>query len=438
MNWWRYPSSQTKGNRISHKLFKKLIIQRYILTISLLIVTVFYSIFIIKSTEFQVSPLISKYGQRKQTIYFIPGAELNCSWQLNYVCRFWFYLRCIVFGKFKNLVVVKGNQSSARLIGQTVQKDDIIIFTWRSPIHRLEPPVLSELNRELKRKAYYKSVRIGVFHFANEVNRRNWPWYKNLDFVLRNYWIDEHLPSNVQYIPLGPQFPQICKPSMPEYNEQFKGIFTDTTNKKPKCTCGSLKVKRASERAYLWSFFGSLRNNRSSLVDAVQKSKALKNRGFLLVARKFGGDGVYGSKNALENPKTKYLQIIGESSFVFAPCGNVMETHRIYEAIILGALPVIENCQPEVAGFFPFPSLIVSGGVQGMIDFVARYSKMPKEMDLIQQELHLWWTNYVESIARNVSSVIFSLPETEGSVLSQLKRTMVYQLQHINSTYYGT
>lgn len=419
MSWWRYPSSEKSRNCLRQRVLKKhLIIRAFLIAICWLMLLVFYSLFGIKSAEFQLSPTISKYGQRKQTIYFIPGAELNCSWQLNYGCRLWFYLRCIVFGKFQNLVVVQGHQSSARWVGRAVQKNDIIIFTWRNPNHHVVPPILSELNKELSSKLRIDSIRIGVFHCANEVNRKNWPWYKNVNFVLRNYWIDEALPPNVQYIPLGPQFPQICNPSIPESNEQVKEPSTGTSNNNPKCTCGSLKIKRSSERAYLWSFFGSLRKNRAKLIDAVQKSKELKNRGFVQVARKFGGDGVYGSINASENPKTKYLQVIAESSFVFAPCGNVMETHRIYEAIILGAMPVIEMCQSEVAGFFPFPSLIISGGVQGMVEFVARYGTDSKTMDLMQKELLLWWTNYVESIATNVSKVIFSLSGRKETIIS--------------------
>jgi hypothetical protein len=40
---------------------------------------------------------------------------------------------------------------------------------------------------------------------------------------------------------------------------------------------------------------------------------------------------------------TKYMDTIGNSRFVFCPRGNGIDTHRFYETVLMGAIPVVEN-----------------------------------------------------------------------------------------------
>ena len=163
-------------------------------------------------------------------------------------------------------------------------------------------------------------------------------------------------------------------------------------------------LKPASERKYLWNFSGSLRKKRALLLRLLRQSPSLKGKGYVQVSRKFGGDGTFGSRR--NNPKTAYLESIFESQFVFAPCGNVMETHRIYEAISLGAIPVIENCDPENSYFFPYRDLLVDGGPEMMVEFVRGYLHQPEEVDALQQRVYNWWQKYSQGFARNVSDTI--------------------------------
>lgn len=60
-----------------------------------------------------------------------------------------------------------------------------------------------------------------------------------------------------------------------------------------------------------------------------------------------------------------------------------MEIHRILEVVALGAIPVIENCEPHRSGFFPPNELIIGNGSQGMVRFVFKNINNGKEMDIL-------------------------------------------------------
>lgn len=130
----------------------------------------------------------------------------------------------------------------------------------------------------------------------------------------------------------------------------------------------------------------------------------LRGRGYMYVSKMFGGDGMFGS--IAENPKNAHLESILESQFVFAPCGNAMETHRVYEALSLGAIPVVENCDPGVSSFFPLGELLVDNGVEEMVRFVEQYIDRPDEINKLQRRVVMWWSEYVREVARNVSRTV--------------------------------
>lgn len=282
---------------------------------------------------------------------------------------------------------------------QRAKDGDVGVVVWRSKNHSLVPAHLNELLEW--RKGFAGSgekvprARLGVFHIANEKDREDWPWYVLPDFVVRNYWIRD-IGGHVEYVPLGPQMPSQCRPGS---TEGFGMNGEDI------CDCGGLRYKRASERKYVWNFTGSLRKRRAELLRILRKRDgALNGRGYVHVSKKFGGDGVFGSLR--NNPKTEYLESILESQFVFAPCGNAMETHRIYEAVGLGAIPVIENCDEEVSRFFPMRELVIDGGPEGMVKFVERFVDKMEYVDALQERVGLWWDSYKELVARNVSRVV--------------------------------
>lgn len=198
---------------------------------------------------------------------------------------------------------------------------------------------------------------------------------------------------HIEYIPLAHQMPSQCTP-------EFIGKSSASNESPPSCGCGGSKLTVASKRRYLYTFSGSLRRNRIGLLKKIRASPILKGRGMLLVAKSFGGDGEFdGSKR---DPKHRHVQSILDSVFVFSPCGNVMETHRIYEALALGAIPVIEECEGIVTNsFFPFRELIQ----KDIVAFVESYSYSPAAIDALQYSVMQWWHSYSAQLAENVARV---------------------------------
>lgn len=335
------------------------------------------------------------------TVYFLPESEDDCQNRYNYICRFWFYVRCIVFHYIPrdNFRVITKSQGGLQKTLNMMKPNDILIFPWRSSNHKLVPPVLQHLlnTKHKDNSSIVSKIRYGVFHIANERNRRNWTWYKIPHFVLRNYWV-HGLPENVQYIPLGPQMPVECEPNS----------FYDEIDSSRECQCSeSFKLTKSSDRKYVWSFPGSLRGSRKHLLNQITKNENISKLGLIYIASKFGGDGTFGSNLSDKPPKTKYLDIIRQSAFVFSPCGNVMETHRIYEAIVLGAIPVIEHCDKRNYLFFPHHSLLFDGA-KNMITYVDNASKDLTRVDAQQLEMLSWWKLYMDEIGRNVSRVLLT------------------------------
>lgn len=348
----------------------------------------------------------------------LTGGELDCENRFNFFCKFWFFLRCVIFANYSEIHIVNNSDLAFDKLLTRLRPNDTVLFGWRGTSTHLELPKKAKLLLRKKKVASPDSVfgklRIGVFHVANERDRNFFPWYSRVDFVIRNYWIPNP-PSHVLYTPLPPQYPFGCTPSTLFSNtteSYVKDFIIDTSTNN--CSCGDMSTQPASKRPHLWSFSGSLRRNRGELLSTLNSSSALRDRGVINVAKRFGGDGNFGSPVPEKNPKSAHLKLIAGSSFVFAPCGNVMETHRIYEAIVMGAIPVIENCEPKVSQFFPFKQLITGKKASAMSRFVERYIEKDKEMDRLQTEMMEWWHRYIQELAKNVSIVIEStIPQTE-------------------------
>lgn len=345
-----------------------------------------------------------------RTLYFLPGRENKCNGQFDYICKFWFYIRCYVYAAFPIVQMLSLGPDSAAEFKRVARSGDIAVIIWRSKNHSDVPPLLSDLLQWRAMDKNAPRVRIGVFHVANEVIRNNWPWYDLPDFIIRNYWIP-NLPPHATYIPLGHQLPNNCQPWSTLVSQH--NLLTEHRA----CTCSNLAFKATSQRRYLWNFSGSLRKRRAELLKKLRHSPMINDKGYVQVSKKFGGTGVFGSES--DNPKTEYLQAIMESKFVFAPCGNAMETHRIYEAVALGAIPIIENCHPAVSHFFPVKRLLFDAGTDLMISFVERFMNDPEAADRLQAEVMNWWASYTDLIALNVSRVVLThFPQVSKKIVS--------------------
>lgn len=326
------------------------------------------------------------------TLWVLPEDELRCKWQYNYFCKFWYAIRCHLLGGFQHVRLTTLDEVRSE---SGAKGNDVLLVAHRSKPHK-PPPSLVPLFA-WRRETQQNHVRIGVFHVANEVARSGWPWYTEVDFVLRNYLLPGgRFPPHVAYVPLHHQMPSQCVPESPL-------VHSATT-----CTCGGRQLPLASSRRHLYSFSGSLRRGRGAMLKVFAASKVLRGRGQVRVSKHFGGDG--------PAPKEGHVEDILDSAFVLAPCGNVMETHRIYEALALGAIPVVQRCDDsekagdDLDGFFPLNEL-VHDTHEGMVAFVEQYASSGGARDALQRRVLAWWTAYTSETSRNATRVATTFVE---------------------------
>jgi len=333
-------------------------------------------------------------------LWVIGGKEANCTWRTNYMCKFWFHIRCAVLRDIPHVRVL----NSPEKLSAIVLPGDAVLCVVRWWNHKSAPEILSSA-----RASVPNTVRVGVFHVADETRHARFNrWYSSADFVLRNYFMSSSNNSNANlnalYIPLGGQMNSKCIPNFPG------------PSKTEHCSCGGYRFRKSSERKYLWSFAGSKWPWRQPLIQRLKELHALSisgrdsayndYRGYIYITDKFGGN----SDSSNPTVRAGYLEPIQNSAFVFSPCGNVMETHRTFEAIQHGAIPIIEKCATRdgreypYEEQFPFKEVVVEGGAEEMVEFMTKYNR--SEMDELQKRMITWWKAYVDELARNVTRVI--------------------------------
>ena len=68
-------------------------------------------------------------------------------------------------------------------------------------------------------------------------------------------------------------------------------------------------------------------------------------------------------------PHTEYLQKVAKSLFVISPPGNGIDCHRIWEALYLGTVPIVEKSS-AFRNFTDLPILFIDRWEDVTLDFV--------------------------------------------------------------------
>lgn len=150
-------------------------------------------------------------------------------------------------------------------------------------------------------------------------------------------------------------------------------------------------LRPPSDRTHLWSFVGQLKSTRFSMLRAFRRVGG-------------GAERITGTfdevKHTIESGA--YLELLAQS--VFAPCGmgNVhMETFRVYEALEMGAIPVLER-RPwldyfnELFGDHPLPTVRSWSEAPALVE---RLRDDPAALDTLQGEIVGWWSAYKRKLA---------------------------------------
>ncbi len=178
--------------------------------------------------------------------------------------------------------------------------DNSIVITRGNP--QGTTSVKSYLER-FKQQGY----RVGVLHLSDEWFTAPVDFYTEADFVFRNFYRPDvaHLP-NVLFVPVG------YKQGLHKY-----------------------AVERSiSDRQYYWSFAGQLGGK-------------VSRRAMMEQAENISGGIAYVGKGYNDSKDLSfegYVELICDTVFVLSPAGNrCAETSRFYEALEVGAIPVVED-----------------------------------------------------------------------------------------------
>jgi hypothetical protein len=154
-----------------------------------------------------------------------------------------------------------------------------------------------------KRRGYC----VGVLHLSDEWFTAPVDFYSSAAFVLRNFYRPDvaHL-KNVVFVPVG------YKQGLHQYSTQ----------------------RSISDRQYYWSFAGAL-GGKVSRRSMIKHAKNIPS-GVAYISKSYN--------NSQDLSFKGYVELICDTVFVLSPAGNrCAETSRFYEALELGAIPVVED-----------------------------------------------------------------------------------------------
>lgn len=206
--------------------------------------------------------------------------------------------------------------------------------------------------------AYFRRLRenarnITLFHTGDEWYSGGYAAYGYFDKVLRNYHTRLADHPGVMTLPLG--YPNTTEPPA--------------------------ALPPASARRYLWSFAGQIKASRIEMEAALRPLQPA-----------FLTDTRGAPAKALD--KAGYNALLADSVFVPCPMGNVnLESWRLYEALSLGAIPILERRLTldyfgRLFGPNPLPSF---ANWPEACRWCRDAAADPQRLDAVQAEVADWW-----------------------------------------------
>jgi hypothetical protein len=208
----------------------------------------------------------------------------------------------------------------------------------------------------------------GLLHLGDEYLRTDLNHYAAFDFVIRMFPFSGSSHPGVFELPLG---------------------YTSGLANAP--------LRLASERKSLWMFAGDWKADRHVMARAFEKVPG----GFLSLTRSTEGErGI---------TRAEYMSQMSDAVFAPAPAGNIaLETNRAYEALQLGAIPILPkrryaDAYRDVLGDHPLPDF---ESWAHAADYVRRFSQDKAGLDALQSECLDWWASEKEKVSRGLGDFI--------------------------------
>ncbi len=216
--------------------------------------------------------------------------------------------------------------------------------------------------------AVKKAGNCGLIHLGDEYYRATPDDYEAFDYVVRMFPFDAIMGE---------------------------GVFPLSLGLSEKMGAGALLP--ASEREHAWMFAGDWKSDRGAMAKQFNKVP----NGYLSLPKSFHGERGVSREAFLENM----------ANAVFAPCpaGNVcVETGRPYEALELGAIPILPGRRfskafDDVLGSHPLP---IFTSWRDAAEYVRLKMQNPNELDALQSLCQEWWQSFQAEASEELVHVL--------------------------------
>jgi hypothetical protein len=220
-----------------------------------------------------------------------------------------------------------------------------VVSTNLAPLRAMEPYF------ERRRRA---ARRLVLVHLSDEWFSGGYRAYRHFDAVIRTHRTHLAQAIGILTVPLG--YPNATRTDAP--------------------------VQPAAERRLAWSFVGEMKASRHEMAGAMRRVEP-----YALV-------DTAGMPEDERPPKADFDAMLADSSFAPCPMGNVMlETWRLYEALELGCIPLVERraTLDYYAGLFGTHPLPTFGSWRSAADASSALLADPDALDGLQRTVSAWW-----------------------------------------------
>lgn len=238
----------------------------------------------------------------------------------------------------------------------------------------------------------------GVFHLGDIYVNQKYNWYRNAQFVYRNHWVEDEI-------------------------WQERGILDIISEKVRFLPCGSIAIKSfdvvkhgahllpLEKRAYDFAFLGTVLPYRKRFLDDLLSQKLVENNAFTIneletpIGKFVSFFGEFRSEDNLD--EFTYRRIMSDSKFVLCPRGTGSDSFRIYEALELGAIPIIED-GPEHSipfGNNPLPK-VPKDDWRNISAVTNQYFVSSDSLKNLQKQVNNWWIVWKEQLRIELSYLI--------------------------------
>ena len=255
------------------------------------------------------------------------------------------------------------------------------VFFHEKASRKVYAKKLGELRRFIE-VAKRSGQNIGLFHLGDEYYQESTSFYKDFDFIFRQYYKSEahRKHDHCYYLPIG-----------------YKSDFIENLNPTP-----------IESRDYLWSFAGHLKGSRYSMM---KHASAIPGGKCFTTTQ-------WNDPNGLTTES--YAALLSNTKFSLCPMGNYsVDCFRVYESLEAGTIPIVETKGIlESLAVLTSPKLLIKHGSRDRkfwlrnyrywqnayadsfpCPLIYRWSDLPKTIDTIDvprisAEIQDWWNSY--------------------------------------------